>query len=123
MALAMVVLMTCAALAGVMVTRNLSEARASVRAEHRTQALALAQVGVVDAESRILDGQRSFDSSGDLGDRGSWTSRARQIDKAAPNVIEVTSVARVGGERRAVAVTVEVDRRSIKRKDWSEVSG
>lgn len=121
-AIAMVVLMTCAALAGVLVTRNLSAARVAVRAEHRIEALALTQVGMVEAEARILRGERSFEASGDLAERGTWSVTVEPEDPGEdPDVLEVTAVGTVEDQRRAAAVTIEVDRRSIRRSGWSEV--
>lgn len=119
-AVAMVVLMTCAALAGVLVTRNLSTARASVRAEHRLEALALTEVGIAEAESRILDGERVFEASG-RGGAGTWSVVVRPSAPTDPGVLTVTSVAVVDDQQRAVALTIEVERRSIERRDWSEV--
>ncbi len=120
-AVAMIVLMICAALAGVLVTRNLSAARDSVRSEHRIEALALTDVGIVEAEARILDGERSFDDTGDLG-AGSWSVTVRPLGQGDdPDLLEVTAVASVEDQTRAAAVTVQADRRSIARLAWSEV--
>lgn len=122
MAIAMVVLMTCAALAGVLVTRNLSAARGSVRTEHRIEALAITQVGIVEAEARILGGERSFEATGDLAEHGTWSVTVEPEDpKGDPDVLEVTAVGVIEDQRRAAAVTIEVERRSIRRSGWSEV--
>ena len=119
-ALAMVVLLICSALAGVLVTRNLSAGREGIRQEHRERALGAADVGFAASEARIAVGASSgFGLTGDVG-TDSWTATVAAL---SPSEFDVTVTGTSGAWSRTVHSTVRRGAGAIEVNGWREVPG
>jgi hypothetical protein len=119
-ALAMIVLMICAATAGLLVSRNLSAAHQTVDARHRAQALAAADAGVAEMQALHSIGDiESPQHSGTLGE-ASWST---DVAPVSDDSIVITSTGDSEGWSATVAASVTRAGAGVEVTGWHQVSG
>ena len=119
LAMAMIVLMVCAATAGLLVTRNVSTAHQAVEETNRGEALAAADAGLSQARAHLSVGEAPPRLSGTVGE-AEW---AAEITRTSVDTYALVARGSSGGSTRTVEATVRVDGRNVSIENWHQVSG
>ena len=119
-ALGMVVLLVCSALAGLLVARNISAGREAIREDHRQRALGAADVGLAAVEARLgLGVTAGFTADGEVG-TDHWAATATA---ATPSEFDVQVTGSSAGQSRTVTATVRRVGATLEVERWREVPG
>lgn len=118
-AMAVMVVVICAALATAMVTRNLATAGRSVHDQHRAEALGSAELGLAHAQAAIGAGASASFRASSGGDGPRWEV---EVDAAGGGVFELRSTGTSHGERRTIELHVERRADGVHADAWHEVA-
>lgn len=117
-ALVMIVAAVLAAVVAMLVTRTISDGRAGRTQQHREAAMALAEVGLANAQAAISQGEDATDVSL-RGSHGgdSWAVRLRRV---APDRWELAAVGRSGPSSRGVTAALTRGPTGFRISEWTE---
>jgi hypothetical protein len=117
--MAVMVLLVCSTLAAALVARNVVAANQSVRAQHRSEALGAAELGLAHAEAAVAAGASGpFRAEGASGS-ATWSVEVRE-EPAGTFSVRSTGVS--GGEDRSVQVGLQRRADGVHAEGWHEVA-
>jgi hypothetical protein len=116
--MAVMVLLVCSTLAAALVARNVVAANQSVRAQHRSEALGAAELGLAHAEAAVAAG-----ASGPFRAEGASGSATWSVEVREPaGTFSVRSTGVSGGEDRSVQVGLQRRADGVHAEGWHEVA-